>query len=356
MKILFGIHGITHKEIAQSEIHAFQNRGVETAVCIYGNWGTVSGLFNSFKLVIKNAKEIKKQAAEQQSDIIYLNTGLDFKTVVRDATTIFILRRASKKRKIVLKIHGSQNGILFSKTNLLKRYVFRKTDLFLVLSAEERESYMKIGVQPNRVQVTANAIDKSLYMPDPGFKKKTGIAASTSVLLFVGRFMHEKGILDLVEACRILKAASADFVLYCLGNGPLVPEVEKLIDSYGLKDNIKLMGHIPENDTRYYYSNCDMLILPTYHSEGFPMAVFQAVGAGKPVITTQIRAAADYMKAYENCLWVEKQNPQQLSKQIATIMNDKQLQATMREHNLALAEKFTDAKIVDNVLEYLKHI
>ncbi|MGG9964373.1 glycosyltransferase [Ferruginibacter sp. SUN106] len=356
MKILFGIHGTSHKEIAQSEIVEFQNRGFQTIVCTYGNWGSVNGLINSFKLIIKNAVEIKKQAAAQQSDFIYLNTGLDFKTVIRDAITVFILKRGNIKGKIVLKIHGSQNEILFSKTNLLKKYLFRKTDLFLLLSEEEKYNFLSIGLAPEKVQVTANVIDKSLYAPDPEFKKTIGVAESTSVLLFVGRFMYEKGIIDLVEACRLLKKESLDFRLVCLGNGPLFDEVQGLIKTYGLEENIKTLGHIPESETRYYYANCEMSILPTYHSEGFPMAVFQAVGAGRPVITTNIRAATDYFKEYENCLWVEKKNPAQLAKQIANLMKDKNLQQKMRDNNLVLAEKFTAAKIVDKVLEYLKKI
>lgn len=356
MKILFGIHGTSHAEIAQSEIQEFQKRGNDTIVCTYGNWGSASGLVNSFKLLIKNAVEIKRQATKQQSDIIYLNTGLDFKTIIRDSITIFILRRQSKSVTIVLKIHGSQNAITFSVFNLLKRYVFKNASLFLVLSSEERNNFMQVGVKPNRVQVTANVIDKSLYAIDPEFKKRLVQSEQTAVLLFVGRFINEKGIADLIEACRLLKEDAVDFQLFCLGNGPLLEAVKTNIQTYGLQNNVTLLGHIPELETRYYYSNCDMLILPTYHEEGFPMAVFQAVGAGKPVITTRIRAAADYLVEYENCLWVNKQDPAGIRKQIGVLINDKSLCNKMRINNLAVAEKFTAEKIVDNLQEYFKEI
>lgn len=191
----------------------------------------------------------------------------------------------------------------------------RKASLLLTLSQEERNNFY-IGVPPEKVQVTANVIQKDLYIPDRAFKKGLGLAEETNVLLFVGRFMHEKGILDLVEACRLLKEAHVNFCLFCLGNGPLLEEVNSLISKYGLKDNIKLPGHIPESETRRYYANCNVLILPTYHEEGFPMAVFQAVGAGRPVITTRIRAAADYMTENEHCLWVEKKSTTGISADI----------------------------------------
>lgn len=356
MKILFGIHGTTHTEIAQSEINEFQHLGFQTAICTYGNWGSANGLFKSFILVIKNAIAIKKKAAEQQSDIVYLNTGLDFKTLVRDAITIAILRRYSKSMKIVLKIHGAQNRYIFSKTNLFKKYVFKKSSLLLVLSSEERNSFLSIGLDPSKVQVTANVIDKNLYIADPDFKKKFQLNTDITTLLFVGRFIHPKGILDLIEACKTVKKDSANFKLFCLGDGPLLEEVRTVIKTYQLTENIHLTGHIAESEARYYYANCDILILPTYHEEGFPMAVFQAIGAGKPVITTRIRAAADYLTANENCLWVEAKNTEQIAAQILTLVKDKALQLKMGNNNLIVSEKFTAQKIVANVIDYLKFI
>ncbi len=356
MKILFGIHRTTHVEIAESEINEFQKLGFETGICTYGNWGSANGFFQSFRLVIKNAIEIKKKAAEQKSDIVYLNTGLDFKTLVRDSITIFILKRYSKNIKIVLKIHGAQNRFIFSKTNLFQKYVFKKANLLLVLSSEERKSFLSIGLPPNKVQVTANVIDKNLYIPNPAFKAKFELAENVLILLFVGRFIKPKGIIDLIEACKLLKNTTSDFKLFCLGDGPLVNEVTALIETYQLTDNMHFTGHISENEARYFYANCDILILPTYHEEGFPMAVFQAVGAGKPVITTNIRAAADYMVEYENCLWVEAKNPPQLALQISRLLSDKSLQDKMKQNNLILSEKFTAEKIVKNVIEYFKFI
>ena len=355
MKILFGLHGTTHTEIAQAEIDAFRRAGAETESCAYGNWGTASGMLNSLKLVFKNAGDLRRKAAAQGTNIVYLNTAFDKKTLVRDSITMFILKRSNPKLKIVLKFHGSESDVVAAKS-MLKNYVLKNADLMLTLSTEERENFLRIGVPAQKVQVTANVIQKELYVQDPGFKKKAGLTDDTPVLLFVGRFMHEKGILDLVEACRLLKQSGTRFCLFWLGNGPLLEDVKAKIGQYGLEDNIKLPGHIPESETRRYYANCDVLVLPTYHQEGFPMAVFQAVGAGRPVITTRIRAAADYFVENEHCLWVEKKNPQQLYAQLLALLTNKPLQETMRVNNFALAEKFTADRIVGKLMEYFKTI
>ena len=119
---------------------------------------------------------------------------------------------------------------------------------------------------------------------DNSFRRQEKINDQTFVLLFVGRLIKEKGIVELIEACKIIKQNKIRFKLFCLGNGPLLGEIKQLIKDLGLENEILLVGQIPEEETKYYYSNCDILILPSYR-EGFPMAVFQAVAAGKPVIT-----------------------------------------------------------------------
>jgi glycosyltransferase involved in cell wall biosynthesis len=355
MRILFGLHKNTHSEIGLSEIDAFRKLGAKTHSCQYGNWGVANNVFSSFRLVMRNAFELKRNAALQNSEIVYLNTALDTKTLVRDSITIFILKRFNRNIRIVLKFHGSDGSTLFSKS-ILRDYVFSRASLLLVLSSEERNNFIKIGVPHGKIRITCNVIDKSLYLQDPCFRKKLDIGDQTGVLLFVGRFIKEKGILDTIEACKSLKETGADFLLLCLGDGPLFMEAGNLINKYGLKSNVRLLGHIPESSTRYYYANCDMLILPTFHQEGFPMAVFQAVGAGKPVITTRIRAAADYLVEYENCLWVEKENPSQLSQKISMLLADSTLKYEMGKRNLVLADQFSSERIVGNLYEFFKAI
>lgn len=355
MKILFGLHATTHKEIALAEINAFQQFGIQTATCLYGNWGA-KGVLNGIKIVIKNALDLKRQAAIQKSDIVYLNTAFDFKTLVRDSITIFILRTYNKNLKIVLKLHGSEEKVV-AKRSWTRNYVFKKANLFLVLSSEEKSNLINAGVEKEKVQITANPVDKNLYLTDNSFKQKNGINEHQTVLLFVGRFIKEKGILDLIEAAKLLKDSGfSDFQLLCLGTGPLYAEVAVLIEKYQLSENVLLLGHIPESETSYYYANCDVLILPTYHQEGFPMAVFQAVGAGRSVITTKIRAAADYFKEYENCIWVEKENPKQLFEKIVKLINDKNLREQLGNNNLHLADRFTNEKIVEGILPFLKKL
>jgi glycosyltransferase involved in cell wall biosynthesis len=355
MKILIGIPPKIHNEIALAEVIAFRKIGVDAETTDYGNSGEVKGLFKSIILVFRNAINLKKKSLKQKSEIIYLNTAFDNKTLVRDSITIFILRIFNRKAKIVLKLHGSVESVVRT-NNIFKKYLLNKISLLLVLSKEELSNFVKAGTNPNKIRLTANAIDKSIYLPDDGFKKKFNINDEKIILLFVGRFIKEKGIIDLINACHLLKEKSFQFELFCLGDGPLFKEVKILIRKLKLKDNIKLLGHIPEEGTIPFYSNCDILVLPTFHDEGFPMAVFQAVASGMSIITTKIRASADYLEEYENCLWVKRNSPNDIYHKILILKNEKGLREKIGQNNRRLADKFSADNIIGELNKHFQEL
>lgn len=348
MKILFGIPSKVHKEIALAEVLAFKELGAIVETSDYGNSGEQTGLFKSFLIVLRNAINLKKKLIKHKSEIIYLNTAFDNKTLVRDSITIFILRIFNKTTKIVLKVHGSV-AVVVSTKNIFKRYLFNKISLFLLLSTEERRNFINAGMDSSRVLITANVVDKSKYEPDPFFREKFKITQGTIILLFVGRFIEEKGILDLIKACELLKERSVHFKLFCLGNGPMFSQIKTLINNSSLTDNVKLLGHIPEKDTKLFYSNCHILVLPTFHDEGFPMAIFRAVASGMSIITTKIRGSADYLKEYNNCLWVKKNSPDDIYDKVLVLKNDDSLREKIKLNNRRLADKFTAQKIVTDL-------
>jgi glycosyltransferase involved in cell wall biosynthesis len=345
MKILFGIPSKVHKEIALAEVLAFKELGAIVETSDYGNSGEEKGLFKSFLIVLRNAINLKKKLIKHKSEIIYLNTAFDNKTLVRDSITIFILRIFNKTTKIVLKVHGSV-AVVVSANNIFKRYLFNKISLFLLLSTEERSNFINAGMDSSRIFITANVVDKSSFQPDPSFEKKFSITRGTIILLFVGRFIEEKGILDLIKACELLKEKSIQFKLFCLGDGPLFSQAKTLINKSNLTDNVKLLGHIPERDTKLFYSNCHILVLPTFHDEGFPMAIFQAVASGMSIITTKIRGSADYLEEYNNCLWVKKNSPEDIYDKVLILKNNDFLREKIKLNNRRLADKFNAQSIV----------
>ena len=117
-------------------------------------------------------------------------------------------------------------------------------------------------------------------------RRKHGIPQDAVVLGFVGRIVRDKGMIELAEAWRTLRAEFPS--LHMLLAGPFEPQdpvpadVEALFRS---DPRVHLSGHVAE--TERYYAAMDISVLPSYR-EGLPVAPLEAAAMNVPVVATRI--------------------------------------------------------------------
>ena len=140
-------------------------------------------------------------------------------------------------------------------------------------------------------------------------------------------------------------------MLVCLGDGPARGDEEREVARLGLREHVRFVGHISEEEAAVFYSNGTVLVFPTYHCEGFPMTIFNAAAAGLPIITTRIRAAADYLQEPDNCLWAMPRRPTMLADKIVDLLENSEMQITMSRNNRRLAERFSPENVTQDYLE-----
>jgi len=304
--------------------------------------------------VLSTARLLRRRLRREQSDIVHLNTSFDKMALLRDAATVRLLQPT--RAKIFLKFHGS-DAALFETTNpalrALVRFVLARADGIGLLSSEERENFTRAGVDGRKLFVVKNVVAGAAADPRAGEKlrAKLGVDASKPLLLFIARFIPAKGLTDVIRACAILRDEGRAFELLCLGDGEARAEAEAETERLGLQERTRFFGYVPEAETAEFYAGSTMLLFPTYHYEGFPMVIFKSLAAGLPVITTRIRAAADYLREPENCLWVEARNPPSLAEKIAGLLDQPEARAVMRDHNVELARRFTAPFVAPEYLE-----
>ena len=119
---------------------------------------------------------------------------------------------------------------------------------------------------------------------------RDGYGVDTAYALYVGqlRSLH-KNLFGLLEAFALFREkVKTPFKLLLVGKRSwTTQELDQTIKRLGLGDHVVETGHVPERDLPYLYAGADMFVFPTL-SEGFGLAVFEAMACGTPVITSNL--------------------------------------------------------------------
>lgn len=329
-----------------------QSVEVDEEIYVYGDKLSRTSLNRRVRRVLEAAFRLRRRLRSGSFDLLHLNTSFEARALLRDAVTLAVLGR--QRPRIFIKFHGSDANLFRTNRPLLRMLVHRllsRADGIGVLSTEEKQNFTGAGWDEKKIFVVKNVVERTFPARTVNFNSQNRLPEGLPTLLFIARFIPAKGLLDVIRACAMLRDQGMRFALLCVGDGSARAAAEAETEKFDLAEHIRFLGLVPEYQTAEFYANSTMLVLPTYHIEGFPMSVFYAVAAGIPIITTRIRGAADYLDEPANCLWVEPRNPGMLAEKIALLLNNSEARSAMGEANRRLAQQFS-AEVVTR--EYLQ--
>lgn len=333
-------------------IDQLRRLGHEVEEEIYAYAETKSSLIKRASRVRKTARRLREQLRPGNFDVVHINTSFDTRALLRDAVVTSCLPSTSSGPKVFLKFHGSDARLLKTTNPLLRSlgsYLLSRVDGIGVLSSEERDNFLNAGVPEEKIFVVKNVVKSAVQNKTQDsvsdFRSKLNLPADVPLLLFIGRFIEAKGLMDVIHACKLLRDQDREFVLLCVGDGPAREDAVTEVNRLGLGPCVRFFGYVPEEQAAEFYANSTMLVFPTYHYEGFPMVIFNAAASGLPIITTRIRAAADYLKEPDNCLWVQPNLPEMLAEKIQRLLEDEGLRLAMAANNKRLVDRFSAGNV-----------
>ena len=180
----------------------------------------------------------------------------------------------------------------------LTRPVVRAAQRLLVVSEDlGRVAIDNYGADASRIRTIPNGCDASLFHPADraAARVQLGIAADAEVVTYVGRLVPEKGLRELLEACRTLSAARRRLRLVLVGEGPMREEIaSRLADDPSLQ--VTLSGAQPPAEVARWMAASDLVTLPSY-SEGHPNVLVEALACGRPVVATPVGGIPEVVDA-----------------------------------------------------------
>jgi glycosyltransferase involved in cell wall biosynthesis len=123
-----------------------------------------------------------------------------------------------------------------------------------------------------------------------------------------------------------------------------------LIKHYNLEKKVKVeLGFVPEDEIGYYFSACNIVVLPYTHLDTHGGIGALALPFKKPIIVSDVGGLPEYVK--DKKAIVKPGNPHDLYNKILTILKDKKLQLKLSKDSESLIKDFSWDKIADKTIE-----
>jgi len=297
--------------------------------------------------------KFKKTLSIYDPDVIHLNSSLTWVAIIRD----FLLLKIAKSRNlpVLFFIHGWQTDISKSfESVLFKRYFkirFKMADAIVVLANQFKEKLSDLGINPDKIYVTSTMIESEKYLPeDKNFSRPYNI-------LFCAAIKKEKGPFEILESAPIVLSQFPNTKFIFMGSGKDLGKLKEKAKQMLLKKNVEFTGYVTLEEKIRRYKESHIFVLPTFHGEGFPTVVLEAMAAGLPVITTP---NAGLVGAIENgregfLLKTMPSEPKEIAEKIIILIENPELMKKISKNNIKRAKEEFDVKVVSKQIAVMYH-
>ena len=187
----------------------------------------------------------------------------------------------------------------------LGKLLFPSTAGFLCAGTSNRELFISFGVPEKKLFPFAyswgysSLIDeaKQLKKQKSALRMEYNLPQDAVVVLYCGRFSEEKGIIELINAYKLVSFPKKALVL--VGDGRLKSRMKGLLDEHD-RTSIFFMGFHNRNEIGKFYALADILVLPS-QKETWGMVVNEGLCFSLPVVVSdQVGAGADLVVHEKN--------------------------------------------------------
>jgi len=229
----------------------------------------------------------------------------------------------------------------------------KKCGKVIAISKEMKTWWEWTGSPPEDTPWIPLGVDTERFHPVPDARRQLGLPSDKLMLLFVGRFSKEKGLLDLFEALHHIRNRldPSKIHIVLIGRGPQEKELQQALAKRALEPIVEIRSWVAQETLSTWYTAADALLLPS-HSEGFSRTIPEAMCCGTPVIGSNITGTSDHIRDYENGMLFPVRDAQALARILGFFVAQPEVLRHMRSKTLAYAlEHLTWTRIVERVVE-----
>tara|TARA_B100000965_G_scaffold228588_1_gene191365 strand:+ start:4608 stop:5831 length:1224 start_codon:yes stop_codon:yes gene_type:complete len=156
--------------------------------------------------------------------------------------------------------------------------------LKLVLSDEE---LLQVNTVISPMGINSDLLEETIALEVKGVEKENTIKN----ILFIGRLVEKKGILELIENFSSFYQINQSYNLIIAGYGALENEIKNYILKNEFGDFIKFLGKVNDEQKKYLFDNSEILVVPSIKTkddtEGMPVVIVEGLYYGIILLVSQ---------------------------------------------------------------------
>ncbi len=207
-----------------------------------------------------------------------------------------------------------------------------------VVAVSEFTRQLAMSYYPVQIKVIPNGIDLDKYATN-NFSVN-----QPPIIIFAGRFMPQKNILQLIDILANLQ--HLDWTCKLLGDGPLMDEVNQSIVKKGITGRFLLPGWVTPEQVMQEFRQSDLLFMPSL-SEGLPVVGVQALAMGLAIVASDAGGWSDLVDDGVNGFIISNQDQGSYLTHLSQLLKNPDELLRFRLASRKKAENYNIKKVVN---------
>jgi glycosyltransferase involved in cell wall biosynthesis len=183
--------------------------------------------------------------------------------------------------------------------------VKRSLKILVPSQAVKDELLGEYKIDPDKIKVTYEGFDKRISTHE-------SIDTPKPYFVFAGNAYPHKNLAGLIRAIKILNTKSDHKVFLAIASARNIftQRIEKLILEIGAKDDVKILGFVPDEKLGNLFKGSVGFVFPSF-SEGFGLPGLEALASGTLLLASNIKVFKEIYK--DNALYFDPKNPESIA-------------------------------------------
>jgi glycosyltransferase involved in cell wall biosynthesis len=243
------------------------------------------------------------------------------------------------------------------------RALYTRADALACISRILEREAIAAGFPPDRVHFLPNAIDMTRFRPADGPERERlraalGWPVGQPICVFVGRLSREKGVMELVQAWRMLQPSDARLVVAgpdMPGNAwDVGPAARAFVAQHGMQETVSFTG--PASDVPGLLRPADVAVVPS-HFEAQGLSAVEALACGLPVVASAVGGLIDFVVDGRNGRLCPPKDPAALANALQPLLMDPALRAGLAARARAsVIDEYDEQKVFGRFAALIRRV